>query len=274
MHRLGREVRFSLNPFTDVMVDGWNSFASKPAGEGLAIYLALFVELEGEVDPSTGFVVNVVDIDRAVRKHIVPVFADGIGAAYRNKREVSLAGITTMLRNSWPKLVGRFGGADLTRLTLALNPNRKIAIDSEECVMCEFSEKFEFAAMHKLWNDSFSPEQNFDVFGKCANPTGHGHNYVLEVTVLAESAGVFKVGEFEKVVDDQFINVVDHRNLNVDVPQFAQLIPTVENIASVAWDCLNGHFGRAKLVRVSVWETDKTYASYSGPGRGKGSPSA
>jgi 6-pyruvoyltetrahydropterin/6-carboxytetrahydropterin synthase len=267
MHKLGREVRFSLNPFTDVTVAGYNSFASKPAGEGLAIYLALFVELAGKVSESTGFVVNVVDIDHAVRRHAVPIFSDGISAAYRNKRDVSLASLTSMLKVSWLKLADHFNGARLTKLTLALNPNRKIAIDSEESIMFEFSEKFEFAAMHKLWNDSFSAEKNFDVFGKCANPTGHGHNYVLEVTVGCESAGTLKMGDFERVIDERFINAVDHKNLNVDVPQFGQLIPTVENIASVAWQCLQGHFGAAKLVRVSVWETDKTYATYCGPDR-------
>ena len=132
--------------------------------------------------------------------------------------------------------------------------------------MFEFSEKFEFAAMHKLWNESFTAEQNFGVFGKCANPTGHGHNYVLEVAVAGDSADLFRIGDFERVVDERFMSLVDHRNLNEDVPQFTGVIPTVENIAAVAWDRLCGHFGDCKLVRVSVWETDKTCASYYGPG--------
>ena len=264
MHRLGREVRFSINPFVEETVTGYNSFASKPAGEGLALYLALFVELEGEVDPATGFVVNVVDIDRAVRRHAVRVFQEGIGAAYRSGRDVSLANVTTMLRSSWRKLAGTFGSAALSRLTLALNPNRSMAVDSEDSSMFEFTERFEFAAMHRLWNEDFSPEKNFGVFGKCANPTGHGHNYLLEVTVASDAPEAFKVGEFEKTVDERFMNVVDHKNLNADVPQFSGVIPTVENIASFAWASLHGHFGSARLTRISVWETDKTYASYCG----------
>lgn len=272
MHRLGREVRFSVNPFTAETSEGHNSFASKPCGEGLSIYLALFVELEGEVDPATGFVVNVIDIDRAVRGHAVGIFADGISAAYRSGREVLLWQVVSMLRASWMKLSGVFGTSRLSRLSLALNPNRKIAIDSESDPMFEFSEKFEFAAMHKLWNDKFTAEQNFGVFGKCANPTGHGHNYVLEVTIASETAENFKIGDFERIVSERFIDVVDHRNLNADVPDFAQVIPTVENIASIAWKRLDGSFGQARLVRTSVWETDKTYASFSGfsgrkPGR-------
>jgi 6-pyruvoyltetrahydropterin/6-carboxytetrahydropterin synthase len=264
MHKLGREVRFSINPFMGETPAGHNSFASNPAGEGLALYFGLFVELEGPVEPSTGFIVNVVDIDLAVRRHVVDVFSDTIGAAYRNRREVLLLDIVTMLRTSWQRLTGRFGDAELTELSLALNPYRKIAILAEDISVYQFSEKFEFAAMHKLWNDQFTAEQNFGVFGKCANPAGHGHNYTLEVTVTAESSSGLKIGEFEAVVDGRFISAVDHKNLNADVPQFKNLIPTVENIASVAWDCLNGQFQSAKLVEVSVWETDKTYCSYRG----------
>jgi 6-pyruvoyltetrahydropterin/6-carboxytetrahydropterin synthase len=264
MHKLGREVRFSVNPFAEEVLLGHNSFASKPAGEGLAVFLALGVELEGEVEPATGFVVNVMDIDSMVRRHVVEVFSEGIGAAYRNRRDVSLASVMTMLKISWHRLADKFGNARLKGLRLSLNPYRKIAIYSEDGTMFEFSEKFEFAAMHKLWNESFTPEQNFGVFGKCANPAGHGHNYVLEVTVASDSAAAFQSGQFEQVVDERFINIVDHKNLNADVAQFGQLIPTVENIASVAWSCLSGHFAPSKLVRVIVWETDKTCCSYEG----------
>ena len=84
--------------------------------------------------------------------------------------------------------------------------------------MVYFSEKFEFAAMHKLWNEQFSEKKNFEVFGKCANPAGHGHNYIIEVTVkrTGEQAGL-SIGQFERIVDQEFIKLVDHKNLNVDV---------------------------------------------------------
>jgi 6-pyruvoyltetrahydropterin/6-carboxytetrahydropterin synthase len=264
MHRLGREVRFSVNPFADETSVGHNSYASKPAGEGLAIYLALCAELEGDIDPATGFFINVVDIDRIVRMHAAGVFVEGISAAYRSRRDVTLPNLAAMLRSSWHRLDDKFGAARLARLRLALNPNRHIAVDSESSTMFEFSERFSFAAMHRLWNDSFTPEQNFGVFGKCANPAGHGHNYVLEVTVATDSAGAFRIGDFERTVDEHFISIVDHKNLNVDIPQFRDMIPTVENIASVAWNSLNGRFLPGRLVRVTVWETDRTFASYDG----------
>ena len=127
-----------------------------------------------------------------------------------------------------------------------------------------FSEKFEFAATHKLWNDAFSEQQNFEVFGKCANPAGHGHNYVVEVTVKTPGASEFPIGRFEEIVHHELIRLVDHKNLNVDVEEFGRTNPTVENIAVFAWERLNGKFAEAKLHCITVWETDKTCCSYYG----------
>jgi 6-pyruvoyltetrahydropterin/6-carboxytetrahydropterin synthase len=162
-------------------------------------------------------------------------------------------------------LADKFGAAKVSELSLALNPFRKVTVDCEDSEMIYFSEKFEFAATHKLWNDSFSDERNFEVFGKCANPAGHGHNYIVEVTVKKTvKKGELRIGDFERLVDKEFIKVVDHKNLNVDVPYFAEAIPTVENIARFAWERIVGKFGEAGLHCVTIWETDKTCCSYYG----------
>ena len=78
MYKLARQVRFSINPFLSEDIEGANSLVSKPAGEGLSIFLELFVEVTGTAEPATGFVVNVSDIDRNVRKFAVPIFAKRI----------------------------------------------------------------------------------------------------------------------------------------------------------------------------------------------------
>jgi len=131
--------------------------------------------------------------------------------------------------------------------------------------MLYFSEKFEFAATHRLWNDDFSQERNLEVFGKCANPAGHGHNYVIEVTVEAPAdKNGFRIGDFERIVNDEFIKLVDHKNLNAELKEFSETNPTVENIALFAWNRLVGKSGEAALYCVTVWETDKTYCSYYG----------
>ncbi len=269
MHRLSRHVRFSVNPFLPKDNSGFNSFASEPPGEGLSIFFELCVELIGEVEPATGFVVNVIDIDRCVRESVVPVFAKRIRADFRSGKHIGLFGIAQLLRSAWGQLADEFTPAKIGKLSLKLNPFRKIGIDSEDCKMVYFSEKFEFAATHTLWNKDFSKARNLEVFGKCANPAGHGHNYVVEVT-LKTSAGKdnFHIGDFEKIVDSELIKLVDHKNLNAELEEFSKTNPTVENIAAFAWNKLAGKFGEvrqsARLHCVTVWETDKTYCSYFG----------
>ena len=265
MHKLSREIRFCVNPFLEETAVGDNSYSSKPCGEGLAMYFALLVDLESEVDVETGFVVNVVEIDKVVRESAVGVFSDFVRERFREGRHVSLADMFGALGEVWPVISGRFGSARLTKLGLQLNPFRKISIEMGNETMLYFSEKFEFAAMHKLWNSEFSDEKNFEVFGKCANPNGHGHNYVIEVTVEKENFDEsFSIGAFESVVSDEFISLVDHKNLNLDVSGFADKIPTVENIAVFAWKVLGKRIDFARLSAVTVWESDRTSCSYRG----------
>ncbi len=266
MHKLTRQVRFSINPFLAEQREGFNSYTSKPAGDGLSIFLELSVEVIGEVEPSTGFVVNVTDIDNNVRKFAVPVFTEQIQQDFRQAQHIGLFALAELLKSTWNILADKFERAQLSKLSLKLNPFRKMAIDLKDFEMVYFSEKFEFAAMHKLWNDDFSENQNLEVFGKCANPAGHGHNYIVEVTIKTPiSKNDFHICDFEKIVNNELIKLVDHKNLNADVSNFSKIIPTVENITVFAWNKLASKFDKAALHCVTVWETDKTYCSYYGP---------
>jgi len=265
MYKLARQVRFSINPFLSEDIEGANSFVSKPAGEGLSIFFELFVELTGTVEPATGFVVNVTDIDKNVRKYVVPIFDERIRQHFHRAKHIGFLKLVEILGSVREQLADKFGTAGLSKLSLKLNPYRKITMDTKNSGTVYFSEKFEFAATHKLWNTDFTEEQNFEIFGKCANPTGHGHNYIVEVTIkMPTTKDGFRIGNFEKAVDNELIQIIDHKNLNVDVEQFSKAIPTVENIACFAWNKLAGKFSFAKLHCVTVWETDKTYCSYTG----------
>jgi len=269
MHKLARKVRFSINPFLPKDSSGFNSFSSKPAGEGLSIFFELSVMLVGEVEAGTGFVANVIDIDKNVREYVVPIFAKRVREDFRQGKHVGFPEITELLKSTWGQLADKFGTVRLSELSLALNPFRKMAVDCEgtpeDCKMIYFSEKFEFAATHKLWNRNFSAERNLEVFGKCANPAGHGHNYAVEVTVKTPAGkDGFHIGEFERIVNNKLIKVLDHKNLNADLAQFSKANPTVENIAAFAWGKIVGKFGKAVLHCITVWETDKTYCSYYG----------
>jgi len=265
MHRLTRDVRFSINPFLPEQDEGFNAFASRPAGQGLALYCELVIELRGSVDRDTGFVVNVTDIDNNVRAHAVPILMEHIRACYQDARHVSLMSLVALLRSAKDSLANRFSPASVSTLGLKLNPYVMIRINSKDLSMFFYSEKFEFSATHKLWNDSFSEQANYRTFGKCASPSGHGHNYLMEISIKKDADQVFDTQAFERVIDEKLISVLDHKNLNVDVAHFTKVIPTMENIAEFAWDCLKMDFDRAQLHCITVWESDRTSCSYFGP---------
>lgn len=268
MHELARCVRFSVNPFTPQTNEISSPFLSKADGEGLSIFFELAVKLTGPVEPATGFVINVTEIDRKVEQYVVPLFSQELREDFQSGKHIGFSRLAELLKSSWQRLADKFGVAELSGLVLALNPFAKIAIDCGDPKMVYLSEKFEFAATHKLWNNEFSDERNLQVFGKCANPSGHGHNYTLEVTIKTPAdQGGFSRADFGRVVQDDFMSLVDHKNLNVDVPYFSKVIPTVENIAVFAWDKIVDRLGEALLHCVTVWETDKTFSSYYGPNR-------
>jgi len=264
MHKLVRQVRFSINPFGPNPA-GHNSFASNPPGEGLALYFALWVEIQGPIHPDTGFVLNVTDIDKAVRSGVAPQFAKFIQGRFWDAENISFKDLSLLLTQSWDTLESPLAPAALISLKLELSPFRSLSINSKQVTSMNISEKFEFAATHTLWNSKFTPEKNFELFGKCANPTGHGHNYVVEVVLNVPTDYPWPgIGAIEKIIDENFISLVDHKNLNVDVPEFKTLNPTVENIAVVAWRKLTPALAPGLLDRINVWETDKTYCSYNG----------
>lgn len=124
--------------------------------------------------------------------------------------------------------------------------------------------KERFNAGHRLYNPKYTDAQNLEVFGKCSNPSGHGHNYTLEVTVAGEidpeTGYVMDLKVLGDVIRKRIIDDVDHRNLNVDVEWMNGLNPTAENLASTFWDRLESHLPAGSLYRVVVRETDKNWA--------------
>jgi 6-pyruvoyltetrahydropterin/6-carboxytetrahydropterin synthase len=133
-----------------------------------------------------------------------------------------------------------------------------------------------FSASHYYWNPSWTAEKNEQVFGRCANRNGHGHNYTLEVTV---AGGVDPITGFvvdlkwlKDVIEREVLAAWDHRHLNLEAPEFAATasaatIPTTENLAIAAWQRLNPAVkaaGGAHLSRVRVYETPEIFAEYRG----------
>ncbi len=125
-----------------------------------------------------------------------------------------------------------------------------------------------FSASHRLWNSDLSEEQNVELFDKCANPNGHGHNFILEVTVAGEvkneSGYVMDMKKLKTVIRKEIISKVDHKHLNYDVDFLKDKIPTAENIVSAFWQVLENKIGGVKLSAIRLHETENNMVEYRG----------
>ncbi len=134
--------------------------------------------------------------------------------------------------------------------------------------MIRLSQKFEFSASHRLHSPELSDEANRECFGKCNNPNGHGHNYEVQVTLVGTTTGngiLVNIPDFERIVASTVIDRFDHKHLNLEVPEFKNLNPTVENIAKVIFGLLKPELASPSttLSSITVWETPKTWCEFS-----------
>ncbi len=134
--------------------------------------------------------------------------------------------------------------------------------------MVYLTRRVEFSASHHYHNPAFSAEENQRIFGKCNNPNGHGHNYTLEVTVKgsvdSQTGFVVDLKQLKEIMNREVVEALDHRYLNKEVPEFADQIPTTENIAIAVWKRLRGKLKVAKLHRVRIYETPDLWADFYG----------
>jgi 6-pyruvoyltetrahydropterin/6-carboxytetrahydropterin synthase len=128
--------------------------------------------------------------------------------------------------------------------------------------------RLHFCAAHRLGREDWSAERNEVVFGACANPNWHGHNYELEVTVEGEvepeTGYVLDLALLRRLVEELVVNDLDHRNLNLDVPWLEGEIPSTENLVVAIWNRLAPRIPRGRLVRLVLHETPRNYVEYSG----------
>lgn len=131
--------------------------------------------------------------------------------------------------------------------------------------MTRLTRRYTFSASHRLHSPLMSEEENAELYGKCNNPFGHGHNYVLEVTVRGpvntESGRVVSIGELDAYIEREIIRQFDHKDMNRDVPDFVDLVPTTENLSVIVEKRLrrdwSNSFGTALLDAVRVQETKR-----------------
>ena len=137
--------------------------------------------------------------------------------------------------------------------------NKKVAVFRKE----------HFNAAHRLHRADWSEEKNDAVFGKCNNPNFHGHNYNLDIKVVGEvnpeTGYVIDIKILSDLIKEHVLDAFDHKNLNLDVPEFKELNPTAENIAIVIYEKLERALNNTELeLKVRLYETERNYVEYPG----------
>ena len=251
MHLLSRRVRIHLDPYDH-----------GPHPSGLEAFYELEVRCAGRPDPTTGYLVNISAVDRAVRTLAVEVLREAGWRWASGSRQPPAAALAEIVEALQPAL-----GGIVASVRWWLSPYHWLLIEATTMDRVQISRQFEFSAAHRLHCPDLSDEENRAVFGKCNNPSGHGHNYKLEpvvsVPIVDDGSGLgfARLGE---LVEEHVMRRFDHKHLNLDAPEFAGLNPSVEHIARVCHEVLAGPVADAggTLVRVTVWETDKTRCTY------------
>jgi 6-pyruvoyltetrahydropterin/6-carboxytetrahydropterin synthase len=221
----------------------------------------------GELDPATGIVVNLVEVKAWLRAALEPFENRYVDAwapvmAGRQPSTENLAQIV------WERLAPETQGtpADLFCVRVAETEDLWSEYRGEHG-MVYVTRVYDFSAAHRLHSETLDASENERVFGKCNRPGGHGHNYVIEVTVSgavdADTGFAFPLDRLDALVDEHVLQPMDHRNLNTDVPQFRGVNPTSENLAVVIWNALRPGIGSA-LHRVKVQETPRNFFEYCG----------
>ncbi len=190
----------------------------------------LFVSMLGEVDQS-GMVLNLSEVKHIIAKEVT----SQLNFSYLNTAwaefENSLPTTENLARIIWQRLEPH-----LPLINIQLFESPELWADYQGNNMeAHLSISTHFSAAHRLAKDDLSFEQNTAIYGKCARPNGHGHNYHLEVTIKGEmnpqTGMIADLGEFQNIVDYYILEPLDHTFLNKDIPYFADVVPTAENIA-------------------------------------------
>jgi len=229
----------------------------------------------GEINPDTGMVVNMTDVDKVLKERVVGAIAD----KHLNYEVCHFAETMPTTENIARYIAERFlqeagsQAGELKRVTLWESPTlwATLSLDVYGKIndMVALTRAFDFAAAHRLHAPRLSDSENKEIFGKCNNPRGHGHNYGVEVTVIGEpdpiTGMVIDLSVLDNVLAKEIEGRFDHKFLNDDTAEFEGINPTSENLTRVIWDILSDKIpSPARLHKVVVRETDRNWFEYYG----------
>ncbi|MBT7624259.1 MAG: 6-carboxytetrahydropterin synthase [Flavobacteriaceae bacterium] len=128
--------------------------------------------------------------------------------------------------------------------------------------------KAHFNAAHRLYVKEWSNKKNYEIFGKCSNPNFHGHNYELIVGITGEinplTGMVIDLKYLKEIIKNEVEDILDHKNLNLDIDHFKKVVPSVENICIFIWNILRNKIENDKSLEVTLYETPRNFVKYNG----------
>lgn len=271
MTRLSRTVRLTVHPPRDTgtapqphePVHAVSLRSGQISRYGLGAYFSCTVSVDGVPDATSGYVISISAIDAAVRAELPPLLSSALWPD-SGTADTSAVDPSTIV----PTLAQRISaalGRPVAALSLHANPFDSYSWENQMPDTVMLTAQIECAAAHRLHARELDAAANRELFGKCNNPNGHGHNYRVEATVAVPLNDPAPMGmpALARILSEHVERRIDHRHLNLDVPEFSQTIPSVEHIAAACRDWLEPPVRAAggRLVRVTVWETEKTSAT-------------
>jgi 6-pyruvoyltetrahydropterin/6-carboxytetrahydropterin synthase len=225
----------------------------------------LDVSVKGKVNKETGIVVNIVHIDSMIQDVLQNIDGKLLDKEVPFFRETKPS-LENLLIYFWKELEVMFTDAELDRIKIQQTPFTYGEIRGGEKMNVYVTKLFHFSTAHRLHSNYLNQEENIELFGKCNNLYGHGHNYKLEVTVKGrpnpETGVVTHYKHFEDTVNEHVVNLFDHKHINTDLELFHNVNPTSEMVLYVIWDLLKDKI--ADLHKIGIWETEKNYFEYFG----------
>lgn len=238
---------------------------------GLGRYYEMDFVCRGEPDAASGYLINIKDVDRVAREAVVPRIEKACDSTPGMDAAELMAELFELARSRLP--------VPLAAVRWRLTPTYSVEMIAGEHEFVVLRQRFDFAAAHRLHVPGLTDEENRRLFGRCNNPSGHGHNYMIEPAVRVRvttgggnTDGLYSLAAIERSTQRSIIDRFDHTHLNKDTEAFAELggeNPSVENIAKVFFELLSAAVredsrGSAELKSVTVWETDRTSSTFPG----------
>ena len=274
MHYLTRQIAFEASHYYRISelsdAENYALFGATANPNSHGHNYVLEATVKGRLNPEHGMVINITDLDQVLKEEVV---------AYYDHKHINVQHPTfannphlqptseNLAIQIWHAIEPHLKEAILYRIRL-YEDSILFADYYGEGQMVYLTKVYEFSASHRLHSPQLSDAENQEIFGKCNNFYGHGHNYALEVTIKGEvdprTGMVADLHHLDETIQKQVYGRFDHKHLNLDTPEFEHLNPTSENFVKVLWEVIEPNLQPIQLHRLRLKETPKNHFDYYG----------